>query len=337
MRWALWPPTSVSNDALQTPLLSRVRPGLLRPGPRINPSEPWLTLFQDISNIEYNYIYTHHSNQMYMIKSNGGSGTVTGLSFNNFMGHSNAYSLDFDTAWSSMDASDGDGISYSNISFSGWTGTCEDGQQRGPVKIDCPEAVVCTDITVEDFNVWTDTDDDSVLYVCENAYGSGACLVSDGDSAYTTTQTVTSSGDYTYTTMDNELSTGYDISSSIPIPTMPASFYPGRSPLSAILNGDASAATATGSGSSAAATTGVAAAAVAGSSSSDSYSATPTSSSSAQPSSGGWGSNSGWGSHSGSGSPFGGSSFWSHNDIAEPATTPAPRAAAGKRSAKFRL
>lgn len=306
---------------------------------------------KDISNIEYNYIYTHHSNQMYMIKSNGGSGSVTGLSFNNFMGHSNAYTLDFDTAWSSMDVSDGDGISYSNISFSGWTGTCADGQQRGPVKIDCPESVVCTDITVEDFSVWTDTDDDSVLYVCENAYGSGACLVADGDSAYTTTQTVASSGDYSYTTMDNELATGYDISSSIPIPTMPASFYPGRNPISAILNGDAAAATATGSGSSAAAATGVAAAAVVSSSSgsetsaaapaydgssSDSYSAaTATSSSYAQPSSGGWGGYSGWGSDSGSdsGSGFRGSSFWGKNKIAEPATTPAP----AKRSAKFRV
>lgn len=310
---------------------------------------------QDISNIEYNYIYTHHSNQMYMIKSNGGSGTVTGLSFNNFMGHSNAYTLDFDTAWSSMSVSDGDGISYSNITFSGWTGTCEDGQQRGPVKIDCPESVVCTDITVEDFNVWTDTSDDSVLYVCENAYGSGACLPSDGDSAYTTTQTVTSSGDYSYTTMDNELSTGYDISASIPIPTMPASFFPGRSPISAILNGDSSAATATGSGSSAAAATNVAAA-VSGSgsgssaaapayggssssSSSDGYSATQTSSSYAQPSAGGWGGSSGWGSGRG-GSGFGGSSFRGGNDdVAEPATTPAPavKAAACKRSAKFRL
>lgn len=293
--------------------------------------------FLDISNIEYNYIYTHHSNQMYMIKSNGGSGTVTGLAFNNFMGHSNAYTLDFDTEWSSMDVVSGDGISYSNISFSGWKGTCQDGQQRGPVKINCPEATVCTDITVEDFAVWTDTDDDSVLYVCENAYGSGACLSASGDSAYTTTQTVTSAGDYTYTTMDNELSTGYDVSSSIPIPTMPASFYPGRNPISAILNGNGAAATATGSGSSASATSGVAAAAAvpaSGASTSDSYSAAQTSSAQtssadAQPSSGGWG---GWGS---GGSGFGG---WGNANVAKPATTPAPAAkfAAGKRSAKFR-
>lgn len=281
---------------------------------------------------------------MYMIKSNGGSGTVTGLAFNNFMGHSNAYTLDFDTEWSSMDVVDGDGISYSNITFSGWKGTCEDGTQRGPVKINCPEATVCTDITVEDFAVWTDTDDDEVLYVCENAYGSGACLSDSGDSAYTTTQTVTSAGDYTYTTMDNELSTGYDISSSIPIPTMPASFYPGRDPISAILNGDAAAATATGSSSSAtdvAAAAAVPASGATGSgraSSSAAQTSTAQASSAqpsspyAQPSSGGWG---GWGSGSGSGgSGFGG---WGNANVAEAATTPAPTAKCGsKRSAKFR-
>lgn len=233
MPWALWPLILVSCSKLSTffPFLSWLSDFLT-----------WLFLL-DISNVEYNYIYTHHSNQMYMIKSNGGSGTVTGLSFNNFMGHSNAYTLDFDTAWSSMDVADGDGIAYSNITFSGWSGSCEDGTERGPVKINCPAETVCTDITVEDFSVWTDSGD-SVLYGCQNAYGTGACLQSGDSGDYTTTQTITT-GTASYSTMDNELSTGYDISSSIPIPSMPASFYPGRQPISAILSGSAS--TATGS------------------------------------------------------------------------------------------
>lgn len=124
------------------------------------------------------------------------------------MGHSNAYTLDFDTAWSSMDVADGDGISYSNISFSGWTGTCEDGTERGPVKINCPAEVVCTDITVEDFAVWTDSGD-SVLYGCQNAYGTGACLQSGDSGDYTTTQTVTTAGDYTYTTSKSLLASAF--------------------------------------------------------------------------------------------------------------------------------
>ncbi|KAG8167029.1 hypothetical protein KVR01_002718 [Diaporthe batatas] len=192
----------------------------------------------NIHDIEYNHIYTHHSNQMYMIKSNGGTGTVSNLAFNNFTGHSNAYTLDFDTAWGSMKKVAGDGISYSNISFSGWRGTCADGTQRGPIKMNCPAAVPCTGITVDDFSVWTEKGK-QVLHGCQNAYGEGACLKPGGGAtpAYTSTRTVTASGDAAYETMANELAAGWDAKSPIPIPTMPASFYPGRQPISAILGG----------------------------------------------------------------------------------------------------
>jgi hypothetical protein len=41
----------------------------------------------DISKITYSNIYTWQSNQMFMIKSNGGSGTVSTCVFENFIGH----------------------------------------------------------------------------------------------------------------------------------------------------------------------------------------------------------------------------------------------------------
>ncbi|KAK6077870.1 rhamnogalacturonase a [Seiridium cupressi] len=190
-----------------------------------------------VHDIEYRNIYTHHANQMYMIKSNGGDGDVYNLAFNNFMGHSNAYTLDFDTAWSSMSAVSGDGITYSNISFSNWKGTASNGASRGPVKLNCPAKVPCTDISVDDFAVWTESGS-SVLYGCQNAYGSGVCL-NDGSShtAYTSTQTVTTVAGYSYSTMAGELTAGLGLTASIAIPTMPASFYPGLQPISAILNG----------------------------------------------------------------------------------------------------
>jgi rhamnogalacturonan hydrolase len=40
----------------------------------------------DISDITYRNIYTWKSNQMYMIKSNGGSGNVENLVLENFIG-----------------------------------------------------------------------------------------------------------------------------------------------------------------------------------------------------------------------------------------------------------
>jgi rhamnogalacturonan hydrolase len=54
---------------------------------------------------------------MFMIKSNGGSGTVKNCQFNNFIGHSNAYSLDFNAYWASMTPIAGDGITYEDITF----------------------------------------------------------------------------------------------------------------------------------------------------------------------------------------------------------------------------
>lgn len=40
----------------------------------------------DISDVLYRNVYTWSSNQMYMIKSNGGSGTVSNLVLENFIG-----------------------------------------------------------------------------------------------------------------------------------------------------------------------------------------------------------------------------------------------------------
>ena len=71
-----------------------------------------------VSNILYRNIYTSQSNQMYMIKSNGGSGTVESCIFENFIGHGNAYSLYFNSYWSSMTPVTGNGISYTDITFS---------------------------------------------------------------------------------------------------------------------------------------------------------------------------------------------------------------------------
>lgn len=203
-----------------------------------------LGLDTNISNIEYNNVYTHHANQMYMLKSNGGNGTVQNVALNNFIGHSNAYTLDFDTAWSSMKVIEGDGIQYSNISFGGWKGTCSNGVQRGPIKVLCPEKVPCTDIAVDDFHVWTESGD-KVLHACYNAYGDGACLNSgSATTAYTTTQTITTETAYSYSTMAGELTAGLGLTVSIAIPTIPASFFPGMQPISPLASaaGTASAA-----------------------------------------------------------------------------------------------
>jgi rhamnogalacturonan hydrolase len=128
-----------------------------------------------------------------MIKSNGGSGSVYSCSFNSFMGHSNAYTLDIDGYWSSETIAAGDGVTFYDITFDHWHGTCSDGATRAPLQLLCPSGAPCYDITIESFDIWTETGDE-VLYKCENAYGSGPCLSTGADyTAYSiTTHTVTS-------------------------------------------------------------------------------------------------------------------------------------------------
>ncbi|KAF7950235.1 hypothetical protein EAE96_007526 [Botrytis aclada] len=197
-----------------------------------------------ISNIIYNNIYTYGSNQMYMIKSNGGSGTVSDCQFNNFIGRSNAYSLNINAAWAQASKASGDGIIYENLSFNNWKGTCESATARGPINLLCSSTAPCTNITITDFAIGADSGSTG-KYVCQNAYGSGGCLKADTDSpsAYTTTQSWSAMPTgYEASTMAQDLATPFAVSVSIPIPTVPTSFFPGRTPVSALMaNGGAAA------------------------------------------------------------------------------------------------
>lgn len=135
-----------------------------------------------------------------------------------------------------MDEGSGDGVQLSNLTFKNWKGTEEDGAQRGPIKIECPDAAPCTDITIQDFAMWTESGDEQ-SYTCRSAYGSGFCLESDSDdeSSYSTALTATATPSaYAAPRMPNDLSTAFGTDSSIPIPTIPTSFFPGATPYSAL-------------------------------------------------------------------------------------------------------
>jgi rhamnogalacturonan hydrolase len=133
--------------------------------------------YSDIHHIEYNNVYTQNSNQMLMIKSNGGSGSVYSCSFNNFIGHSNAYTLDVNGYWSSISPNPGNGVLFYDMTFNNWKGTCSNGATRAPIQFLCPSGAPCYGMSVANFNVWTEAGNE-VLYKCENAYGSGPCLSS---------------------------------------------------------------------------------------------------------------------------------------------------------------
>lgn len=195
----------------------------------------------DISDITYSNIYTWTSNQMYMIKSNGGSGTVSNVVLENFIGHGNAYSLDIDQYWSSMDTASGDGVQLSNIKITNWTGTEADGMQRGPVKLACADGAPCTGIDIDDFNMWTESGD-SQWFSCQSAYTrkrrSPAQFCLHGRNTHTayeaTTRTITTAPTgYDAPSMADDLATHtWGTTASIPIPTIPTSFFPGATPYS---------------------------------------------------------------------------------------------------------
>ncbi|KAJ6032902.1 uncharacterized protein N7446_008805 [Penicillium canescens] len=194
----------------------------------------------DVSDITYRNIYTWSSNQMYMIKSNGGSGNVDNVLLENFIGHGNAYSLDIDGAWSSMSKVSGDGVQLTNVTVKNWKGTEANGAQRGPVKVKCAAKVPCKDVTIEDFAMWTESGSYQVN-TCESAYGSGECLKDSEDyTSYTTTVTVKSAPTgYSAATMASDLKEAFGTASSIPIPAIPTSFYPGATPYSSLAGAQA--------------------------------------------------------------------------------------------------
>lgn len=198
----------------------------------------------DVHDIEYRDIYTHHSNQMFMFKSRGGSGSVRNVELRRFAGHSNAYTLDLDSDWSKTKAAAGDGVAYANIHVADWRGTCVDGHRRPPVRVKCPARVPCAGLNITGFDVRGSDGAGHVVYQCENAFGSGACLRppphahgGDGAPPYVADErvevTVPALGGIG--PMPNELARPFHPDAGVPIPQMPSSFFPGSRPRKALL------------------------------------------------------------------------------------------------------
>lgn len=190
-----------------------------------------------ISNVVYSKVYSVNCNQMMMIKSNGGSGTVQNVKFDSFIGHNNAYSLNVDQAWSSQTQADGNGVQLKGITFSNWKGDCADGKRRGPIQFKCASGAPCTGMTVSNFAMWTDSGSE-VDYICQNAYGTGACLKAGSGGTYSTTTKVTSApSGWQAAKMSTDVTTSFGFTNEIPIPAIPSTFYPGTSPLKALARG----------------------------------------------------------------------------------------------------
>jgi rhamnogalacturonan hydrolase len=129
----------------------------------------------NMHQVLYRNVYTNGGNQAVMIKSNGGSGSVKNVLFQNFISRGVAYGLDIDQYWSSQTTAAGSGVALSNIEFQNWDGYVVDGSRRAPVQIICADGAPCANITLSSVNMWASNSVASAK--CRSAYGSGiGCL-----------------------------------------------------------------------------------------------------------------------------------------------------------------
>ncbi|KAG5985007.1 hypothetical protein E4U55_002114 [Claviceps digitariae] len=186
----------------------------------------------DISNIVYRNVYTHHSNNLYLFKSRGGSGSVTSVQLENFIGHSNAYGLSIDTDWIRQEVGAGPGVFYSDINVVNWNGTSRvESTHRDAIRVLCPAEVPCTRLNIENVHIVND-DGSNTTQLCQNAFGAGACLAAPGHTKATRSDDVSVGilNPLAAPLLPNELPAPFDVSQPIPIPVMPVRFFPGIAP-----------------------------------------------------------------------------------------------------------
>lgn len=131
-------------------------------------------------------------------------------------------------------------MKLSNIVFRNWTGTEANGVQRGPIRVMCADGAPCKDITIEDFAMWTETGS-TQLYTCRSAYTGTSkvefCLkAGSADASYSATTITAKSAPtgYQAAKMPYDLTAAFGTTAYIPVPTWPASFFPGVKPISTL-------------------------------------------------------------------------------------------------------
>lgn len=189
-----------------------------------------------ISNVVYRNVYSVNCNYMIFIKSNGGSGSVSDVVLENFIGHNNAYNIDVDQYWDDQTTAEGDGVYLNNITFSNWQGTTAAGSDRPQMNFNCADGAPCHDMTLSNVNLVGDDGSTGESY-CRSAYGDGGCLSKGHGDSYAGISTDANIGKVDPPTMAQDLTTDFGWTVPIPIPTVGPSFFPGVAPISAIAGG----------------------------------------------------------------------------------------------------
>ncbi|KAJ5673551.1 CAZyme family GH28 [Penicillium longicatenatum] len=163
-----------------------------------------LNVSAEISNIEASNISIIQGNNIAFIKTYpGGSGYVTNVTFSNFRSLASLYGLDINQYWQNTYTPDTGAVTLSNLVFRNFSGSVANGATRPPLYLFANDLTFATNVTVEDFTVWTESGSSIVNKIsnifgsADDSYGSndGIKSLSQGESpsSYTSTYTITAS------------------------------------------------------------------------------------------------------------------------------------------------
>ncbi|KOS41525.1 hypothetical protein ACN38_g7604 [Penicillium nordicum] len=158
----------------------------------------------EISNIEARNISIIQGNNIAFIKTYpGGFGYVTNITFTNFRSLGSLYGLDINQYWQNTFEPDTGAVALSNLVFRNFSGSVADGVKRPPLYLVANDLSFATNVTVEDFSVWTESGTtvvnkiSNIFGTADHSYGSSNGIKSLGagesPSPYSSTYTITAS------------------------------------------------------------------------------------------------------------------------------------------------
>nr|ABD67157.1 putative endo-rhamnogalacturonase F [Aspergillus niger] len=200
-----------------------------------------LNVSAEISNIEARNISIIQGNNIAFIKTYpGGSGYVKDVTFENFRSLNSLYGLDINQYWQNTWEPDTGSVTLSNLVFKNFSGSVADGALRPPLYLFASDLTFATNVTVEEFSVWTETGT-TVVNKISNIFGTGDDSYGEndgieslqsGESPYTYTSTYTITASPTNWQAPSTPtwalpSTGYGTASPIPVYTPAPLWRPG--------------------------------------------------------------------------------------------------------------
>ncbi|GAQ39913.1 endo-rhamnogalacturonase F [Aspergillus niger] len=200
-----------------------------------------LNVSAEISNIEARNISIIQGNNIAFIKTYpGGSGYVRDVTFENFRSLNSLYGLDINQYWQNTWEPDTGSVTLSNLVFKNFSGSVADGALRPPLYLFASDLTFATNVTVEEFSVWTETGT-TVVNKISNIFGTGDDsygendgieTLQSGESPYTYTSTYTITASPTNWQAPSTptwalSSTGYGTASPIPVYTPAPLWRPG--------------------------------------------------------------------------------------------------------------